>query len=255
MVRNKRKYFSFTIIILGLLLYFFAGPAIRSLGEERINIAFVIAEDEYDAHLTLPDFAEEYLDDEDITYTVIQSDETDISGMERIGDADLVILYVRRRHPTESQLGWLRDHLENGKPLIALRTSSHAFETWTEFDNDVLGGNYTGHHGNYPPDDPSTYVEVASEANNHPIVKDLPTEPFVVSSWLYKVRPLANDAEVLMTGWVEGDGESEPVAWIRSYNGAPIFYTSLGHPDDFENTAFLQLLNNAIHWSLGTDNQ
>jgi hypothetical protein len=47
-----------------------------------------------------------------------------------------------------------------GKPVIALRTTSHAFAAlgdaavqpghaaWPQFDREVLGCSYTGHHGN-----------------------------------------------------------------------------------------------------------
>lgn len=222
----------------------------RSAEDDRTHIAFVIAEDEYDAHLTLPAFAENHLGtDENFTFNFIQSDEPEIPGMKQIRDADLVILYVRRRHPPESQLHWLREYLEAGKPLIALRTSSHAFETWVEFDPEVLGGNYTGHHGNHPPEDPATFVQVDPEMTSHPILTGLPEEPVQVASWLYKTRPLADDVVPLMRGRVGESSEYEPVTWIREFGDAKIFYTSLGHPQDFENPVFIRLLKNAIQWA------
>lgn len=47
------------------------------------------------------------------------------------------------------------------------------------------------------------------------------------------------------------DTESvEPVAWTNTYEGGRVFYTTLGHPGDFENPAFCQLLLNAIQWTL-----
>ncbi len=224
-------------------------PAFRFAEDNRTHIAFVIAEDEYDAHLTLPAFAKNHLTEGGhFAFNVIQSDEDEITAIEQVRDADLVILYVRRRHLPQSQLDWLREHLDEGKPLIALRTSSHAFETWTEFDPDVLGGNYSGHHGNRPPDDPPTWVQLAPDAHSHPVVSGLPDEPFRVASWLYKTRPLAENATPLLYGRVGQDGEAEPVSWIRHYGDAKIFYTSLGDPRDFEIPAFNQLLLNAIEW-------
>ena len=44
--------------------------------------------------------------------------------------------------------------------------------------------------------------------------------------------------------------EPEPVAWTNTYHGGRIFYTSLGHPDDFQLPQFNRLLLNAIRWTL-----
>lgn len=250
-VEHIEKYWAPTILssdITGELAFRFAG-------DERTHIAFVIAEDEYDAHLTLPAFAEQHLGiGGHYAFNFIQSDKDEIDGIEQIRDADLLILYVRRRHLPESQLEAVRDHLNAGKPLIALRTSSHAFETWTEFDPEVLGGNYSGHHGNRPPADPPTWIQVASGAADHPVVAGLPKSPFRAASWLYKTRPLASDVTPLMTGWVGADGEPEPVSWVRHYRDARIFYTSLGDPRDFELPAFNRKLLNAIDWATGRTN-
>ncbi|MCC5905303.1 MAG: ThuA domain-containing protein [Balneolaceae bacterium] len=225
-------------------------PAFRFAEDERTHIAFVIAEDEYEAHLTLPEFAEEYLTEGGhYAFNVIQSDDDEITAIEQIRDADLVILYVRRRHLPQSQLNWLKKYLNEGKPLIALRTSSHAFETWTEFDPEVLGGSYSGHHGNRPPDDPPSWVQVSSQNSSHPVLAGLPQEPFRAASWLYKTEPLADNVIPLMYGKVGEDGDPEPVTWVRKYGDANIFYTSLGSPGDFELPEFNRLLLNSIEWA------
>jgi len=46
------------------------------------------------------------------------------------------------------------------------------------------------------------------------------------------------------------DKEPEPVAWTNSYKRSRIFYTSLGHPDDFRNAQFRRLLINAVFWAM-----
>jgi type 1 glutamine amidotransferase len=46
---------------------------------------------------------------------------------------------------------------------------------------------------------------------------------------------------------------AEPVAWTHAYHEGRVFYTSLGHPDDFRNEAFNRLLVNAVFWALGRD--
>jgi len=47
------------------------------------------------------------------------------------------------------------------------------------------------------------------------------------------------------------EGDREPVAWTRIHNGGRIFYTSLGHQQDFSVDHFLTLLTNAILWAGG----
>jgi len=39
------------------------------------------------------------------------------------------------------------------------------------------------------------------------------------------------------------------VAWTRPHGGGRVFYTSLGHPDDFHQPCFLKLLVNALFWA------
>ena len=45
-------------------------------------------------------------------------------------------------------------------------------------------------------------------------------------------------------------GQSEPLTWTRAYKDGKVFFTSLGHPDDFKEKAFRKLLVNALFWSL-----
>jgi type 1 glutamine amidotransferase len=54
-------------------------------------------------------------------------------------------------------------------------------------------------------------------------------------------------------GTIPGEAP-EPVAWTSLYGPkqAPIFYTSLGHPDDFKNPEFRRLLVNGIEWALAS---
>jgi hypothetical protein len=79
-----------------------------------------------------------------------------------VAGSDLVLVSIRRRTPPNEQLDAIRAHLAAGKPLVGIRTASHAFAvrdqntplasgatTWPEFDLEVLGGHY-GHHGAGP---------------------------------------------------------------------------------------------------------
>ncbi|HZW29102.1 MAG TPA: PVC-type heme-binding CxxCH protein, partial [Isosphaeraceae bacterium] len=78
--------------------------------------------------------------------------------------------------------------------------------------------------------------------------------PFTGQGSLYKVSPLAASAFPLLLGRIPGH-PAEPVAWVNhktdpSRARPRVFYTSLGHPGDFEIPAFRRLLRNAIFWAL-----
>ena len=77
-----------------------------------------------------------------------------------------------------------------------------------------------------------------------PILQDIPAGELLTSSWLYKMSPLEPGANLLLTGRVDQGTQQEPVAWTyRTSGGGRAFYTSLGHPDDFELPWFESLLS------------
>lgn len=209
------------------------------------RIVFVLAEDEYDARSTMPAFASEELGKRlGWKPLVLHSDsKSDVPGLDAIDEADLLVLYMRRRTLPEEQLERFKKHFAAGKPVVALRTSSHAFQNWLEFDDVVLGCNYTGHHGKGT----TTRVAPATSAARHPGLRGV--TPFRSAGSLYKSSPLAPSATPLLAGsWK--DAAREPVAWTNTHNGGRVFYTSLGHVDDFKEPSFRRLLLNGILWAL-----
>lgn len=168
----------------------------------------------------------------------------DIPGLEALDTADLAVLFIRRMVLPEEQLARFKKFAASGKPIIGLRTASHAFENWKEWDHDVLGGNYQKHFDNKL----STTVRVLPEAAGHPILAGVAKE-FVSPGSLYRNSPLPEGSKVLLTGSIEGK-PPEPLAWTHSYRGTPVFYTSLGHPEDFKLEPCTRLLLNAVQWAL-----
>ncbi|MHC4616639.1 MAG: ThuA domain-containing protein [Planctomycetota bacterium] len=245
-------------------------PAFRFQQDQRPRVVFVIAENEYDADKTLPDFARELQTKYDFSCEFAlgvakpsnAKERDNIAGMTALATADLAVVYVRRRALPPKQMKYLRAYIRAGKPLIGLRTASHAFVTrgekpqagvleWPEFDGEVLGGNYHGHHGNKAEDGPRTYVWVKPGIESHPILAGVPAGESHVRSWLYKTLPLGKNTRALMMGRVEGRKPHEPVAWTNTHSGGGrVFYTSLGHPDDFKLTWFRRMLINAMFWAL-----
>ena len=59
---------------------------------------------------------------------LIQPDyQTEIPGMHRINGADLVVLGLRFRNLPDDDMKRFADYVDAGKPIIGLRTSTHAF--------------------------------------------------------------------------------------------------------------------------------
>ena len=236
----------FPIGALALIAWLFAAVSANAADPtNKPTVVLISGEFEYKSYETLPAF-KRYLET-NYGFNCIYLERTqgeDIPGLNALDRADLVVLFARRMTLPENQLGKIKQYVESGKPLIGLRTASHAFENWKEWDHDVLGGNYHMHHAN----ELVATIRVAAGAADHPILKGVEKE-FVAGGSLYRNAPLPASSTVLLTGSVT-NFPAEPVAWTHRYKGARIFYTSLGHPKDFESSSFRRLLINAIFWTL-----
>jgi Trehalose utilisation len=102
----------------------------------------------------------------------------------------------------------------------------------------------TGHHANGL----KPKVTTTKGAESHPIVAGVQT-PFTGQGSLYKTGPLAASTRALLLVKIAGQ-PVEPVAWVNLVGSSRVFYTSLGHPGDFDNTAFRRLLRNAVFWAM-----
>ncbi|MBC8244899.1 MAG: ThuA domain-containing protein [Verrucomicrobia bacterium] len=214
--------------------------------EAKPHVVLLSGESLYDSSATLPKFAKRLEQRHGYRCTTIVREETHrFPSLDALGQADLVIVFARRMELPAEQLGQVKRYIDSGKPVIALRTASHAFQNWLEFDQRVLGGNYHGHHKNSL----SGNATIVSAAKGHPILSGV-AEEFKMGGSLYKNTPLAKSATPLLAGAVDGH-PAEPVAWTHSYKGNRTFYTSLGHADDFANPNFTRLVTNAIDWCLG----
>ena len=89
---------------------------------------------------------------------------------------------------------------------------------------------------------------VARGAAGHPILKGVEL-PLLSNGSLYRASPLAAGTTLLLVGTIP-DQDPEPVAWTNRYKNSRVFYTSLGHPDDFANPQFRKMLVNAVFWAM-----
>lgn len=236
------------------------GKPFRFRADKRPHAAIVIGEQEYETNQTLPRFALEALG-RDFRVTLIHASDNernDFPGLQALKAADVALFSVRRRTLPAAQLQIVREFVAAGKPVLGIRTASHAFclrnkpapeglSDWPEFDAQVFGGSYTNHYGNL------LRATVQTAGGDHPILTGLDKQPFAQGGSLYKTAPLAAGAKLLLTGAVEGH-PTEPVAWtFERKDGGRSFYTSMGHRDDFDNPQFVRLLANALHWAAGID--
>jgi type 1 glutamine amidotransferase len=238
--------------------------ACLTLPAQAANLVFMIGEDEYLTWETLPEFAKKDVEPIGHHVTIVHADSADKNNfpglIEALKDADLLLVSVRRRTPPKEQLDAVRAYLAAGKPLIGIRTASHAFAlrpkdkliddkhaNWQEFDPEVLGGNYSNHHLG----EDKTILTIAPGAESHSILKGIALSELIGNGTLYKNTPLAKTATPLLIGTIPNQ-PPEPVAWTHRYSTkqAKVFYTSLGHVDDFKEPAFRRLMLNAIAWTL-----
>ena len=238
---------------------FLGGSEFRFSEDKRPTVAFLVAEDEYKTEASLPEFAAKHVGKEFRTHFVFGSERSlnDLPGIEALGQADVLFVSVRRRVLPKEQLDVVRKFVESGKPVVGIRTASHAFSlradtpapegtvAWPTFDPDVLGGHYTGHHG----EGAEVAIRAADGSESSPLLAGVDVAQLAGHGSLYKVSPLANTARPLLMGTIP-DQPAEPIAWTNTNKyGGRVFYTSLGHADDFKQEAFNRLLVNALRWA------
>ncbi|NQU23067.1 MAG: ThuA domain-containing protein [Candidatus Nealsonbacteria bacterium] len=231
------------------------GPAVRFKEDRRPHVAMIVSDDHYDADKTLPAFAQMLRERYGLHCTVHHGEgKSDFPAMDDLPDADVMVLFIRRLALPEKQLATVRKYLDSGKPLVGLRTASHAFDVkgnapegcaeWRDFDPQVLGGSYHGHGSNTT----GTDVALVRGPGGHPIIDGIEPAKWHSKGSLYFAAPIDKAATLLMNG--TSDGKTEPLTWTRSYKNARVFYSSLGHPDDFGQKPFRTMLVNALFWAM-----
>ena len=239
--RRQRKMAS----CIGVLLLFITGLAAPGADLAPLRICLLSASAEYKSDKSLAGL-QSYLEAQ-YAMTCLRAfgkDKADnLPGLDALDTADLMIVFTRRITLPPAQLERVKKYIASGRPIIGLRTASHAFQNYLAFDREVLGGGYVGHYTN-----DQVGVQLAPGRGAHPVLAGV--TPFT-SRKLYKNPTLADDAIVLLDGVTAS--YREPVAWVRQHNGGRVFYTSLGTAEDFTTESFRRLLVNAIFWTTQRD--
>jgi type 1 glutamine amidotransferase len=197
-----------------------------------------------------------------------------------------MIIFTRRRDLPDEQMRHIVRYVESGKPIIGIRTATHAFsipagKTYARFDDQnkqwdggfgrqVLGETWISHHGHHGKE--STRGVIAPDAKDNPIVRGCddiwgPTD-------VYTVRlPLPEGCRPLVLGQVlsgmkpddkpvEGakNNPMMPIAWTKTYKGKEgqvgrVFTTTMGCGPDFLSEGYRRLLVNATYWCVGLEDK
>ena len=219
--------------------------------------------------------------------TIDPINQKNLPGLENLQSADLMIIATRFRELPDEQMKFVDEYVNSGKPIIGLRTATHAFKY--EQDNDsqykkyhfrssewpggfgqqVLGDTWINHHGHHRFE--STRGVINESQKDNPILNGVndvwgPTD-------VYGIKNLPESAAILLYGQVlkgmkpddeplEGEKNQPmmPLAWTKTFTGssgktAKIFCTTMGASVDLACEDLRRLIVNAAYWAVDLENK
>lgn len=204
-----------------------------------------------------------------------------IPGLEALGSADLLVLFIRFRNLPDEQMKHFDDYFKSGKPILGLRTATHAFNltsptykkyTWTSKDADFVGGfgkqilgeTWVAHHGAHGKE--GTRGVIAAGAESQPIFKGIEPGSIFGTTDVYTVKtPLPEGSTSLLIGEVtetlkpdskavvgKKNDPMMPLAWMKPYQipdgkKGMAFTTTMGNGQDFDFEGTRRLIVNAVY--------
>jgi hypothetical protein len=205
-----------------------------------------------------------------------------LPGLEALRRADLLILFARWLELPDAQMKEIVDYTNSGRPIVALRTSTHPFNYQKHKDSpyakfsynskefaggygrQVLGETWINHYGAHQKQ--STRGVIVPGMERHPILRGV--HDIWGESDVYEINSLSGDSQPLVMGQVLSSMAPDsapdpakklmPIAWTKSYTGDSgkpdrIFTTTMGHVMDFRNEGFRRMLVNACYWAVGLE--
>src|SRR6185436_3884759 len=275
-------------------------PAKSGAGQGK-HIVFLAGDEEYRGEEGLPMLAKILSQRHGFKSTVLFSVDPDgtinpkssksLSNAAALDTADAVVMLLRFRAWPDEDMARFEKLLMAGKPIVALRTSTHAFngfpkgsrwETWNwnnegGFGKRVLGETWLTHWGRHKVEATRGAIEPSQQKN--PVLRGV--SRIFGETDVYEAYP-PSDATILVRGIVlkaltadsapadrrkprstdkveQGVNDpAMPIAWTRmnkNANGTTnrIFATTMGAATDLENEGLRRLIVNAVYWGLGID--
>lgn len=262
------------------------------------SIVFVCGDEEYRSEEGLPMLAQILAKRYGFSCTVLFSSDpktgeidplnlSNINGLEHLAKADLLVILTRFRELPDSQMKYIDEYIKAGKPVVGLRTSTHAFyykvnknspyakydfrskvNGWEDgFGRQILGETWISHHGNHTQEGTRGVVNGIEQNKKNPILNGV--SDIWIPTDVYTVRDLGN-ANVLIYGQ-SSNGMTPaspinlkksimPVAWTKSYTGSNgvmgrVFSTTMGASIDLLNEDLRRLIVNGCFWAIGMEMQ
>ena len=196
-----------------------------------------------------------------------------VVGWKHLKEADLMLIGTRFRQPNSKDAHYITDFLNEGKPVIGIRTSTHAFNgggtfggkiSYGQFGPLIMGEGWVSHHGKHKGEGARGMIETKNAA--HPILRGV-TDVFGPSD-VYGIRRLTDKDTILMRGAVTKTLEPnssfvdskndpmQPLAWLHPYtapNGkkGTTFCTTMGASVDLVSEDLRRMLVNATYFLTG----
>jgi type 1 glutamine amidotransferase len=274
-------------------------PGGEGVGKGK-HIVFVSGDEEYRSEEALPALAKILNKHHGFTCTVLFAIDKDgtvnpnitdnIPGLEKLKDADLAVIFLRWRTLPDEQMKHLVEYIESGKPIVGLRTATHAFKPGRKgeyakyvsdskvagyeggFGKQVLGETWVAHHGAHKKE--GSRGVVAKGEEKHPILKGIEPKLIFGTADVYTVKlPLPGDSQPLVLGEVTATLEPDspavagkkndpmmPVAWTKSYKTdggktARVFTTTMGASHDLQWEGTRRLIVNGCLWAVGLEDK
>ena len=190
------------------------------------HVVLIAADDEYRSEELIPQLAKILAVHHGCKCTVlfavdpqtgfIDPGAQNIPGLEALDSADLLVIFARFRELPDEQMKHFVDYIESGKPIIGLRTATHAFNYTRHkdspyakysfnnakfsggFGRQVLGETWINHYGHHNVE--STRATIVPGMEQHPIVRG------VGQIWgpsdVYAITTLTGDSKPLLLGHV-----------------------------------------------------
>lgn len=303
---NFRGIYGFTVLLLFLLSntgkaqafkHWITYPGSDGPGSGK-HIVLISGDEEYRSEEAFPMLAQLLAKRYGFTCTVLFSTDpatgeidpmnpSNINGLDHLEKADLMVMFTRFRELPDSQMKYIDAYISAGKPVVGLRTATHAFyyrknknspyakydfrskvNGWEDgFGKKILGETWVSHHGEHMQEGTRALVNGVEVNKKNPILNGV-TDIWTPTD-VYTIRDLEN-ADILLYGQstngmtpvspVNLKKPVMPIAWTKSYTGANgkrgrVFSTTMGSSIDFMNEDLRRLLVNACFWAVGLESQ
>ncbi len=263
------------------------------------HVVLLAADDEYRSEESMPMMAkilsERYGFETTVLFAiepetgnVVPDYQNNIPNLQALEEADLMIMLIRFRELPDEQTKFIEDYVKSGKPIIALRTSTHPFAyqknlesqyakwDWKSktpgwergFGQKVFGETWVAHHGIHAKEGTRALISGRAQNEDNPIIRGV--NDIWGPSDVYTIKNLPETADVLIYGQSTSGMTSDspvnleksimPIAWTIPYQieggkEGQAFVTTMGASLDFESEDLRRLILNASMTMLGMGDQ